>query len=191
MTASNDDPTNKTCRGLLDAFFERYPNDELRARAGEALSSLLGRDMAMGGAPGGWAGGIVYAVGGTGCGVPGVMNAALEAAFGTTMGTIRRRAEQIKNELDLDAPLATEGLPPCEEFTLRDEANTICAYAFRNGPIEDIHADGRISDEEMKHLMIKASESLAKLLAMKQDTSAEYDRFIRDYHRKFCRRWER
>jgi len=119
------------------------------------------------------------------------MNADLEAAFGTTMGTIRRRAEQIKNELDLDAPLATEGLPPCEEFTLRDEANAICAYAFRNGPVEDIHADGRISDEEMKHLMTKASESLAKLLAMKQDTPAEYDRFIHDYHRKFCRRWER
>ena len=191
MTASNDDPTNKTCRGLLDAFFERHPNDDLRDRVGDALSSLLGRDMAMPGAPGGWAGGIVYAVGGTGCGVPGAMNADLEAAFGTTMGTIRRRAEQIKNELDLDAPLATEGLPPCEEFTLRDEANAICAYAFRNGPIEDIHADGRISDEEMKHLMIKASESLAKLLAMKQDTPAEYDRFIRDYHRKFCGRWER
>ena len=191
MTASNDDPTNKTCRGLLDAFFERHPNDDLRDRVGDALSSLLGRDMAMPGAPGGWAGGIVYAVGGTGCGVPGVMNADLEAAFGTTMGTIRRRAEQIKNELDLDAPLATEGLPPCEEFTLRDEANAICAYAFRNGPIEDIHADGRISDEEMKHLMIKASESLAKLLAMKHDTPAVYDRFIHDYHRKFCRRWER
>lgn len=189
--ATGNEPTDKACRKLLDGFFEKHPNDELRVRAGEALSSLLGRDTAMPGAPGGWAGGIVYAVGSSGCGVPGIMNADLEAAFGTTMGTIRRRAEQIKNELDLDAPLATEGLPPCEEFTLRDEANTICAYAFRNGPIEDIHADGRISDPEMKHLMIKASESLAKLLAMKQDTLAEYDRLIRDYHRKFCSRWER
>ena len=87
--------------------------------------------------------------------------------------------------------MTTEDLAPWEEFTLRDEANAICAYAFRNGPIEDIHADGRISDPEMKHLMIKSSESLAKLLAMKQETPAEYDRFIRDYHRKFCRRWER
>ena len=190
MTTGNE-PTDKACRKLLDGFFERHPNDELRERASQVLALLSGRDMAIGGAPGGWAGGIVYAVGGTGCGVPGVMNADLEAAFGTTMGTIRKRAEQIRNELDLDAALATEGLPPCDEFTVRDEANAICAYAFRNGPIEDIHADGRISDEEMKHLMTKASESLAKLLAMKQDTPAEYDRFIHDYHRKFCRRWER
>jgi len=190
MTIGNE-PAEKACRKLLDGFFERHPNEELRERARQALNALLGRGMALGGAPGGWAGGIVYAVGGTGCGVPGVMNADLEAAFGTTMGTIRRRAEQIKNELDLDAPLATGGLLPCEEFTLRDEANAICAYAFRNGPIADIHADGRISDPEMKHLMVKASESLAKLMAMKQDTPAEYDRFIRDYHRKFCRRWHR
>ncbi len=43
----------------------------------------------------------------------------------------------------------------------------------------------------MKHLMIKACESLAKLLAMKQATLAEYDAFIRDYGRKYCCRWER
>jgi len=190
MTATNE-PMNKACQDLLDAFFERYPNDELRDQVGQILASLVGRGTTMAGAPGGWAGGIVYAVGSSGCGVPGVMNADLEKAFGTTMGTIRRRAEQVKNELDLDAPLSIEGLTSCEEFTLRDKANAICAYAFRNGPIEDIHADGRISDPEMKHLMIKASESLAKLLAMEQDTPEEYDRFIRDYHRKFCLRWDR
>ena len=61
-----------------------------------------------------------------------------------------------------------------------------------NAPgIGAIHADGRISDKEMKHLMIKASESMTKLLAMKQDTPYEYDRFIRDYGQKFCDRWER
>ena len=53
MTASNDDPTNKTCRGLLDAFFERHPNDELRVGVGEALSSLLARDTAKRRAKGG------------------------------------------------------------------------------------------------------------------------------------------
>jgi len=39
--------------------------------------------------------------------------------------------------------------------------------------------------------MIKASQSLAKLLAMKEETPAEYETFIRDYGRKFCWRWER
>ncbi len=45
------------------------------------------------------------------------------------------------------------------QFTLRDEANAICAFAFRNGFIENIHAsvdsDGRprITDPEMKQLI--------------------------------------
>jgi hypothetical protein len=190
MTAT-DESMDKACQDLLDAFFERYPNDELRDQVGQVLARLLGCDTALRGNPGGWAGGIVYAVGSRGCGVPGVMNADLEKVFGARMATIRRRAMQVKNELDLDAPLSIEGLTSCEEFTLRDEANAICAYAFRNGPIEDIHADGRISDPEMKHLMIKASESLAKLMAMKRDSPEQYDQFIRDYHHKFCLRWER
>ncbi|MDP6637523.1 MAG: hypothetical protein QGG42_21700, partial [Phycisphaerae bacterium] len=59
------------------------------------------------------------------------------------------------------------------------------------GPVEDIHADGRISDPEIKELMINASEHLAKLMAMKRDSQEQYDQFIRDYHRKFCLRWER
>ena len=33
--------------------------------------------------------------------MPGVMNADLEKAFGTTMGTIRKRAGQVKQGLDL------------------------------------------------------------------------------------------
>jgi hypothetical protein len=152
---------------------------------------LLGCDMALRGTPGGWAGGVVYAVGSRGCGVPGVMNADLEKVFGASIGTIRKRAMQVKQGLGLDAPLSIQGIVPPREFTLRDEANAICAYAFRNGPVEDIHADGRISDPEMKELMINASEHLAKLMAMKQDSQEQYDQFIRDYHRKFCLGWER
>jgi hypothetical protein len=62
MTAT-DEPMDKTCQDLLDAFFESYPNDELRDQVGQILASLVGRGTAMAGAPSGWAGGIVYAVG--------------------------------------------------------------------------------------------------------------------------------
>ncbi|MGC9457336.1 MAG: DUF6398 domain-containing protein [Halothiobacillaceae bacterium] len=182
------------CRERLNRFFTSYRDTKLRTTAMKALRFLAAGDEPMRGKPEGWAAGIIYALANRdrrACGMTGMLNAELEEFFGVTMGTIRRRAEQVKQALGLDAPLATEGLPPRDEFTVRDEANAICAYAFRNGPIEDIHAGGRISDPEMKHMMIKASESLAKLMAMKQDTPAEYDRFIRDYHRKFCRRWER
>ena len=182
---------DQACQDLLDAFFGRYPNDELRDQVGQVLVLLLGRDMALRGAPGGWAGGILYAIGGTGCGVPAVLNADIEEAFGSTMGTIRRRAEQIRQELGLSEPASIADIAPSEKFTLRDEANAICAYAFRNGPLERIHHEYGISQGDMKELMINASEHLAKLMALKQESPEEYDLFIRDYHCKFCRRWER
>lgn len=43
----------------------------------------------------------------------------------------------------------------------------------------------------MKELMINASEHLAKMMAMKQQSPEEYDRFVRDYHAQFCQNWER
>ena len=89
-----------------------------------------------------------------------------------------------------------------DAFTLRDEANTLTAYAFRNGFLEDLHAGkpsplleqpgySRITDDEMKRLMIEASEKLARMLALKRQNPAEYDQFIRKYQRTYCRTWRR
>jgi len=50
-------------------------------------------------------------------------------------------------------------------FTIRDEANALTAFAFRNGQIENLHAGepspltygptlSRITDDEMKELII-------------------------------------
>jgi hypothetical protein len=91
---------------------------------------------------------------------------------------------------------------PTDEFTLRDEANALTAHAFRNGFLEDLHAGkhsplldqpgfSRITDDEMKRLMIEASEKLARMLALKQQNPAEYDQFIRKYQRTYCRTWKR
>jgi hypothetical protein len=55
----------------------------------------------MPGNAGGWAGGIVYAVGSHGCGVPDVLNRELEEAFGATMQMIYKRAAQLRRLLDL------------------------------------------------------------------------------------------
>jgi hypothetical protein len=92
---------------------------------------------------------------------------------------------------------ATEG-----EFSLRDEANALTAFAFRNGFLEDLHAGktspglnqpgySRISDNEMKRLMIEASEKLEQMLRMKREEPAKYEQFIRDYWRTYCRAWKR
>jgi hypothetical protein len=87
-------------------------------------------------------------------------------------------------------------------FTIRDEANALTAFAFRNGPIENLHAGkaspltadpslSRITDDEMKELMINAAEMLAALLALRDSDPAKYRRFIQDYALKYCRRWDR
>jgi hypothetical protein len=89
-----------------------------------------------------------------------------------------------------------------DAFTLRDEANALTAYAFRNGFLEDLHAGkssplltqpgySRITDDEMKRLMIEASEKLARMLALKQEHPVEYDQFIRKYQTTYCRAWNR
>jgi len=87
-------------------------------------------------------------------------------------------------------------------FDHRDEANALIALAVRNGPIEDLHAGkwsplledktlSRITDEEMKALMINATEHLAKLLRMRDEEPGRYREYVRAYGSMYCRSWER
>ncbi|QDV61975.1 hypothetical protein [Crateriforma conspicua] len=87
-------------------------------------------------------------------------------------------------------------------FTIRDEANAIVAWAFRNGPLEDLHAghssellhqDGlsRIRDDEMRELMLSACRQMERLLRMKTEEPIRYRREMREYGRRYCREWER
>jgi hypothetical protein len=87
-------------------------------------------------------------------------------------------------------------------FTIRDEANAIVAYAFRNGPIENLHAGkysplvedsslSRITNEEMKSIMISACRKIEELLLLKENDPDEYERRIRDYNLDYCKGWER
>jgi len=105
----------------------------------------------------------------------------------------RRRLKELRQ---LEAQFFPNG------FTLRDEANAIVAMAFRNGPIEDLHAGksselssnpelSRITNEEMKTLMINACEQVAKLLQLKEDDPEEYYKRMIAYNNMYCRRWER
>ncbi len=87
-------------------------------------------------------------------------------------------------------------------FTLRDEANAIVAWAFRNGPLEDLHAGkyselledsslSRITDAEMKELMINACEQVEKLLQLKETAPEQYFLQIKSYNFRYCRTWNR
>jgi hypothetical protein len=87
-------------------------------------------------------------------------------------------------------------------FTVRDEANAIVAYAFRNSPLEDLHAGtwsellndkslSRITDQEMKELMLFACEHVERILRLKESDPQEYDLFVKSYNFRYCRQWER
>jgi hypothetical protein len=73
---------------------------------------------------------------------------------------------------------------------LMREAKSIVALAFRNGPIEDLHAGGpcpictgktgysRVSDAEMKLIMKNAVNRVYRLLRLKADDADGYEREI-------------
>lgn len=87
-------------------------------------------------------------------------------------------------------------------WTVREEANALTCCAFRNGYIEELHAGkhselledpelSRITDDEMKKLMIGASAKLAELLAMKESKPDEYWKLVKFFNERYCSRWEK
>jgi hypothetical protein len=89
-----------------------------------------------------------------------------------------------------------------EGFTLRDEANAIVAWAFRNGPLQKLHAGehsklledeslSRITDAEMKELILSACEHIELLLLLKQNDPRKYDFLVKTWNIMFCNKWDR
>jgi len=92
-------------------------------------------------------------------------------------------------------------LPAGAKFSYRDQANVLTLLAFRNGPIEDLHAGkysplledpglSRITDEEMKKLMIAASTKLAELLELRDSDPDAFAQLLAVNWRQ-VRNWER
>ena len=123
------------------------------------------------------------------------------------MGKKMRKQKDFPGSEDLDETTRAELEKELEShfsggFSLRDEANAIAAYAFRNGPIEDLHAGehpellenknlSRITDEEMKEIMIYASERIAVLLKKKEKDPEEYYAVLKAYGFFYCKGWQR
>jgi hypothetical protein len=87
-------------------------------------------------------------------------------------------------------------------FTPRDEANALIAFTIRNGPLEDLHAGrhsailddpnvSRITDNEMRTIMLEATQKLAQLLRLRDAEPASYHRLIRSYGMMYCNGWDR
>ena len=81
------------------------------------------------------------------------------------------------------------------------EAKAIVALAFRNGPIEQVHAGqpcptcagrpgiSRITDDEMKAIMQNAVDRVYGLLALKTEDPAEYERQIQ-FGERYTAKWD-
>jgi hypothetical protein len=113
-------------------------------------------------------------------------------------------AKETKSQLPEIPPLPDEMIAQRfpNGFTTRDEANALTAYAFRNGALEDLHAGksspllddqslSRISEDEMRQLMITASEQLAQLLEFRSKSPDDYTRFLQEYNVFYCSSWTR
>lgn len=102
--AVRDQNCGLACRERLERFFDEHPDAATRSRALKALRLLTACEKPLRGKPEGWAAGIIYGVVNRdrrACGVPGLLNSEVEAFFGVSMGTIRRRAAQIERLLAL------------------------------------------------------------------------------------------
>ena len=84
---------------------------------------------------------------------------------------------------------------------LAAEAKSLVALAFRNGPIEDVHAGkecptcagkseySHITDTEMKNIMKNAVDTVYKLLWMKTNDPERYTASI-DSGSRYTRFWD-
>ena len=86
-------------------------------------------------------------------------------------------------------------------LTIREEANAITVWAFRNGYIEQLHAGkhselletpglSHITDAEMKRLNIDFSSKIAEILTLRDTNPAEYWKKIM-YFNRYCENWEK
>ncbi len=88
------------------------------------------------------------------------------------------------------------------DMTLREEANAIVAHVFRNGFLEDLHAGiveeklldpkySRITNDEMKKLMIECCDKMEKLLRLREEKPSEYMDKMKRTLRNYCKHWEK
>ncbi|OQA89178.1 MAG: hypothetical protein BWY28_01216 [bacterium ADurb.Bin236] len=86
------------------------------------------------------------------------------------------------------------------EMTCREEANAIVAHVFRNGFLEDLHAGiveekfldpkySRLTNNEMKKLMIECCEKMENLLRLRKENPQAYTDLLKLNYQFYCRDW--
>jgi len=86
------------------------------------------------------------------------------------------------------------------EMTLREEANAIVAQVFRNGFLEDLHAGiveekfldpkySRITNDEMKKLMIECCDKMEMTLRLMKENPEAYKAVLIFNHMFYSKDW--
>jgi len=186
-----NDKTEKTCQQHLAAFFEKFPNAPLQVEVGRILKSLRDLRVPMPGKPGGWVGGMVYAVSSIGAGMPGVLNSELEKAFDVSMATIYKRAAMIREmvPIEFNSPKKDSGRE-CERgknlFNQRaikgmQEFSKYVAIVIRNA-MEAFHCQ-HLSDTQMKELnLIIRNAVYTAMYAYESSEKSEMSKRFMEYH---------
>jgi hypothetical protein len=107
MNTKNEN-SQQVCHELMTAFFKQFPNHALQVKAFHLLECFEDFNMPMSGPPGGWVGGIIYALSNRykrACGIPGLLNKQGEEFFGVSMSTIYKRSWMIRRMLDFESIL--------------------------------------------------------------------------------------
>lgn len=123
----------------------------------------------------------------------------------------RKEVERVLFNLKRSPELSAEQLAALDRqvqelfpggFDHRDEANAIIAMAVRNGPIENLHAGessalleddtlSRLTDDEIKAIMIYATRTVALMLRLRDECPDIYREYLQAYASRYCRSWER
>jgi hypothetical protein len=69
------------------------------------------------------------------------------------------------------------------------EAKALAVLAFRNGPIEDVHASRRITEDEMKRINKHAVNSLYRLISLKRCHKSKYIKEL-DFGLLYAKQWD-
>jgi len=70
------------------------------------------------------------------------------------------------------------------------QAKGIVAIAFRNGPLEGLHAQGKINEGEMRDLMKWAVDAVTDLLRLQQKERRVYNVVVTTARQLYAAHWD-
>lgn len=94
--------------------------------------------------------------------------------------------KELWNELNL----TKQEFKKVMKLSIAEEAKSLVADCFRNGPLEDLHAKSKISQEEMKELMKYAVNRMFYWLWLKENSNFLYNIKLKTNHLIYSSGWD-